>query len=443
MKRAMKNQPMQKRLTLVALFLVLTGIPAAPSALAVGEQFEGYQANAIGSAYTVFPVFPTLIPYDASVEATVGLTQATLSTGGSGFAKASTLWPGVFAGLGPLAKLLCADCPEIPAYPVVVESRDFEEPKQSEEPGLVMKADAKGGERAEAETVTAGQGTEGVFEVGSARTVSSALMETSKLTATSRAVISDITMAAGQIKIGSVETVSTASTDTKTAACSGAAEVNDVTIAGQRAIVDKDGVRSAEEDKPLIPGADPNTVIAATLQAAGVTMRVIDGVEKCDTPTDASRSSGGLLIQMPVPSPGTGIPPGSTLNIILGSTSATTAATAATSVPEAEFVPGDTGAVPPGTPILEEAVARVPGPVSGGGFTDPVDTGAGEAPPAGDGAGDESAGVFGAEAAGSESPYEFGGIPAPLVIGLLLGGVIGVQRICRFMERLFAIGAVR
>jgi hypothetical protein len=99
--------------------------------------------------------------------------------------------------------------------------------------------------------------------------------------------------------------------------------------------------------------------------------------------------------------------------------------------------------VPPGTPILEHAVPRVPGPVSGGGFTEPVDTGVGELPPPVDGAGDETAGVFAAEPAGSESPYEFGGVPAPLVMGLLLAGILGVRRICRFMERLFAIGAVR
>lgn len=431
----------RRRLALVALFLILSGVPAAPRALAVGEQFEGYQTNAIGSAYTVFPVLPTLIPYDASVEATVSLTQATLSTGGSGFGKASTFWPGVFAGIGPLMKLACPECPPLPDYPIVVESREFEDPKESNEGGVVMRTDASA-ERSVAEAIASDMGVKGVYAVGSARTISSSVLEASTLTATSRATISGITFAAGAISIDSVETLASAATDTKNATCAGEAKVSGLVIGGQKAIVDKDGVRAAKNEDPVIPGADPNTVIAATLKASGVTMRVVDGVEKCDSPTDVNRSSGGLLVQMPIPSPGAGIPPGSTMNVIFGSTFAAVAATAATGAEEPEFVPGDLGGAAPGTPILEEAVPRVPGPATGGGFTDPVDTSAGEAPPAATG-GDETAGVFAADDVGAESPYEFGGVPAPLVVGLLLAGVLGVRRICRFMERLFAIGAVR
>jgi len=428
----------RRRTGLVFIALLLTAVPGAPRALAVGEQFEGYQTNATGSAYTVFPSLPTLIPYDASVEATVALTQATLSTGGSGFGKASTFWPGVFAGIGPLAKLLCAECPPLPDYPIVVESREFEDPKQSEHPGLSMKTEASAG-KATAEAVAAELGTPGVFTIGSAKTVSTSALEGDTLKAVSTATISGVEFAASQIKIDSIQTVSEAATDMKTPTCAGSAKVSGLTIAGQKAVVDKDGVRAADDGEPLVPGVDPNQAILAALDASGVKMRVVDGTEKCDSAAEVSRSSGGLLIQLPIPSPGAGIPPGSTMNVLLGSTAASSAAAPASTFEEPEFVPGDTGAVPPGTPILEESVARVPGPTAGGGFAEPVDT-ASPTPPPTTPTGESVVPFDGEE---TSDAYEFDGVPGGLVAALMLAGVIGVRIICRFMERLFTMGAVR
>lgn len=401
-------------LRILGLAAVLAGIPAgmAPAG-AVGEELGGWNAAAAASAYTVFPAIPTLIPYDAPVEATVSLTQATLSTGGAGFGRASTVWPGVLAGLAPLMKLLAPDAPPLPDYPIVVESRDFEDPKRTEQAGMVMSSDVTP-ERAVVEAVAASHGAEGLFTIGGASSISTSTAGASSVTAESTARVTDIALAAGQVTIDEVATRSTATSDGVHGSCDGDARVSGLMIGGVPATVDDSGVHAADQNAEL--PVDPNGVIAGVLGATGVQLRVIGGIGECDGPI-ASRSTGGLLISMPLPAGGP-VPPGGTLNLIIGSS-----AVAVEAVPAPSFV----AVIPP---------ADLPPVVPVGAPTSPSSIGAPVALPsipAGEGT------LFSPIDDDRPAAYEFGGVPASMVVGALLLAFPATRRVRRYAERVIAL----
>src|SRR5436190_686246 len=189
---------------LAGLTAVLIAVPfGAPDAHAVGDDLGGWTASASASAVTVFPAIPTLIPYDAPVEATASLTVATLSTGGLGFGRASTLWPGVFAGIGPLMKQVNPDAPDIPPYPLVVERREYEDPGRTEQAGTVMSADVRP-DRAVVDAVTDAQSIDGVLTIGATRTNSTATLEAASVGTESTARVHDVVLAGGAITMESV-----------------------------------------------------------------------------------------------------------------------------------------------------------------------------------------------------------------------------------------------
>src|SRR5690606_7779614 len=119
---------------------VLASLPAAPSqAQDVADELVGYDAVATGTALTAFPTVPALLPVDAPVEATFSLATATLSSGGQGFGRASTFFPGTpIVGIRPLVEVASGQRLPIPDYPIVVESREFEPAKHNEQPGVTM-----------------------------------------------------------------------------------------------------------------------------------------------------------------------------------------------------------------------------------------------------------------------------------------------------------------
>ena len=74
-----------------------------------------------GTAFSAFPSVPALLPVDVPVEATVSLATATLSSGGQGFGRASTFFPGTLvAGLRPLLETGAGVEVPVPDYPIVV-----------------------------------------------------------------------------------------------------------------------------------------------------------------------------------------------------------------------------------------------------------------------------------------------------------------------------------
>ena len=79
---------------------------------------------------------PRCCPVDVPLEATLALATATLSSGGQGFGRASTFFPGTLTtGVRPLIETAAGTRLPLPDYPIVVEAREFDEAKHTEVPG--------------------------------------------------------------------------------------------------------------------------------------------------------------------------------------------------------------------------------------------------------------------------------------------------------------------
>ena len=95
----------RRALTVAGFVLVLAGIPSSSSAqdaAAAPPSFIGYQSVASGTALSAFPTLPALLPVPVPFEATLSLATATLSSGGQGFGRASSFFPGTLtAGRAP------------------------------------------------------------------------------------------------------------------------------------------------------------------------------------------------------------------------------------------------------------------------------------------------------------------------------------------------------
>jgi hypothetical protein len=121
------------------------------------------------------------------------------------------------------------------------------------------------------------------------------------------------------------------------------------------------------------------------------------------------------------------VPPGR-LDFIIGSASASAAASA----------PFDLSPVDPPTtlPTSGGAVARLPGPASGGAALPPARVPSSATPPRAA----PSPGPVAAPAASSgPAPYSFDGVPLPLAVGGFLLAVPGARRIRRYVERLMTL----
>ena len=175
-------------------------------------------------------------------EGTISLATATLSSGGQGFGRASTFYPGsLLVGLRPLLGIAAGVELPIPDYPLVVESREFEPAKHNDQPGITMSTDVDP-DRAIAVADTGGIGVPQVFGVHASRTVSSASVRNGTVSATSTSTVEGVDL--GAVKIDSIVSTSTVTTDATTAVCTGAVVVSGVTVNGQPATLDGDGAAS-------------------------------------------------------------------------------------------------------------------------------------------------------------------------------------------------------
>jgi hypothetical protein len=410
------NATLVRRLTIVGALLVVATLPASPSQ-AADDELGGYSVSASGFALSIAPTLPSVLPADVPVEGTLSLAAADLSSGGRGFGRASTVFPGTLTtGLRPLLLQAGVDVP-IPDYPLVIEQREFEDAKHSDVPGLTMATDVKPNKA----TVTAGTGgfsVPAIIDVGSVRTVSKSEIAGTTVTASSDTVIEGLDVLAGALHISSIESVATATSDASAGGCGGSLTVSGVTIGGQAAIVDEKGLHLAGQ--PLIPGIDLNPTIAGLLATTGIEIRVLPSIEDCDSP-DASRSTGGLLIAVPLPAAGP-LPPGGKVSIVLASTAASASATPPFTLDTS--VPPDTsgsGAVP------SFGSTPTDGFVPGSNATptgSPPPAAIGPATPAADGPAFETA---------------FGGVPVALAAGLLFLAVPLSRRIRRYLDRVMAL----
>jgi hypothetical protein len=406
-------------LAAVGAVLVLSSIPAGSSQAAPAAELVGYEAVASGKAFTAFPSVPALLPVDAPAEGTLSLATATLSTGGQGFGRASTFFPGTpIAGIRPLIEVASGQRLPIPDYPVVVESREFEDGKADDHPGVTMSSDVDP-DRAVVIADAGATEVAGALALRSSRTLSTSARDGSVLSATSTSIIEGLTLA-GVVAVETVTSTAAVTTDAVKAECSGSVALGGVTVAGQPATIDAEGIHLA--DQPAVPGLAAGTAAQDALAASGVTVRVLGGEDACEGP-GGTRTSGGLLISVPIPEAGS-IPPGGHLDVVLASTSATVGAS---TLPP--FAPPPFAA----PPVMGDVVTRVPGPAAGAAL-EPV------APPAASGPAAEG-GPASLPPADEVSRYAFAGVPAPLVLGVLLLASPVARRLRRYMARALALAA--
>lgn len=207
-----------------------------------GRVVIGYDAVAASDGIGGTFGDPDAQPYPVAA-GQIAHTEATMSTGPSGYALASTAWPGpLAANAGSLAVLLGAPPQAGHAnYAGRAEALSPSGPHESELPG--MRAHAEGGL---AEATAGAQDVEnepGAF-TGDVQTVSRSTFENGALQATSTCTASDMTFGGENgVKIGSVRTEAQAATDGTASTAGGRTVVSGMTVGGQAAEVDEEGVR--------------------------------------------------------------------------------------------------------------------------------------------------------------------------------------------------------
>jgi hypothetical protein len=397
---------------LLGLVLVLSTLPAASTEAQTATDFVGYSAAASGNALSAFPTVPALLPVEVPAEATLALATVTLSSGGQGFGRSSTFFPGtLIASLRPLlATAAGVDIP-IPDYPLVVESREFEGAKHGEQPGLTMISDVDP-DRAAATADLGALGLPAILGVRSMRTESTAVLEPGSITATSITRVEGIEI--GPLSIGAVVSTSSVSSDGTTSTCRADVAVTGVTVAGTRATIDDDGIH-VDDDTP-IPGLGLGRTVAELLEAAGLRAQVIGGDESC-AGSSGSVSAAGLLISLPLPAIAA-IPAGGGITLTLASTSATAGASILPA-----FDPGDV-TVPP---TLGTVVGPLPGPFG----TTPL-------PPLGVTPTTPNIPVT-PNLPIDTVAYAFDGVPVGLLLGLFLLAIPAATRVRRYMQRILAL----
>jgi hypothetical protein len=346
------------------------------------------------------------LPVETPIEGTLSLASTNLATGGRGFGRASTVWPGtLFVGIRPLIEIASGTRLPIPDYPLVVEQKEYEDAKHNEQPGITMATDVKPAHA----IATAENGAfliPGFVNVGSIRTVSESLLDAKTIASTVTSTVNGVVV--GVLHIDSIATTSTASSDGVTAMCGGSIVVTGATVAGTPVMIDDSGIHTQ----------DSNAVVDGLLGASGIQARTLGAVDGCSGPS-ANRTTGGVLVSVPLPAVPP-VPPGGRLNMVFGST----AAAAAASLAKTSITNGPTNP----TPTPANIAPHAPGPASGGVLSSnaplPSQTAAipiaGAATPTSDAIG-----------------YTFGGIPVAVILGLFLAAIPGSRRIRRYMERVF------
>jgi hypothetical protein len=410
-----------RSITVVGAVLVLSGIPAASSAQDAAPppaavDFVGYEAVATGTALSAFPTLPALLPVEVPFEATLSLATATLSSGGQGFGRASSFFPGTLtAGIRPLIETAAGVRLPLPDYPLVVETREFEEAKHADVPGLTMSSDVDP-DRAVAVADAGGLSLPAVVGVRSLHTESRSVLTTGRLTATSTTTLNGIDLL-GVVSIGSLVSVASVTTDGVHSTCSGGVTMSGVTVAGSPATLDDSGLHV--DQQAVVPGLGVGKLVASVLAGTGLTARALDGVDACTT-ANGSRTTAGVLFSIPLPAIGA-VPAGGGISVVLGSTSASAGAS---SISAEADVGGTTG-----SPLdVGDIVPLVPGSFPGGDLSLP----ASNAP--------ATTGKGGAVALPTDTTaFAYDGVPMSLLLGLALLALAGSSRLRRYMDRIIGL----
>ncbi len=331
------------------VLLMLSTVQSSPPADAQEvSAFGGYEVVATGAGFTAAPTVPAVLPVETPVEGTLALALASLSTGGLGYGLASSVYPGTpIVGLRPLLEAGAGVALPIPDYPVVVESREYDEAKTSRLPGITMSSDVDPG-RSTVSSDLGGFTFPGIVDVGSVRTTSESVAEQARVAATVTTEVTGIDLLDGSLHIDDIKTWASAETDGATATCDGGVTVSGATAGGRDVEIDESGLHAS--GATAIPLVGPDDTLESLLASTGVQIRTLGGNDACAGST-ADRTTSGVLVSVPLPAAGP-VPPGGRLDIVLGSVSARALVTAAFT---ADIAPHRHQVGPPPLPMSSSA----------------------------------------------------------------------------------------
>lgn len=287
------------------LALAVPFLPLSAQAQEGGGEAEGlggFTVTSSGAPFSMLfyePVFPIPVdPGEPHAEATLSYTSSRVETGPSTRAVASSTWPGPAFGDG--FATIC-DCDEEWFVKAEARTPGGEEEAEQELPGTGagMKASASGFEA----VARAGSGEspneEGVA-FGNMRSRSASVVEGGVTKATTMAVAKGVKLAAGVISIESVQTTLEATSDGKSASSKGQTKVNGLVIGGQGYTVDEKGMQPVADDKPqdpVLPVPKPKEIPGAdeVRKNLGIEVNLVEH-KVTKEGADVTRRAGGLRI---------------------------------------------------------------------------------------------------------------------------------------------------
>lgn len=307
------NRARARRLSSFVVVGVLTAAMASSSGPASGDTIRtdtslgGFSVKTNAAPFKVLIDDPaSAIPHEgpAIVEADPSYTAATLETGPTARALASSLWPGTLLGDGVGA----ATNGGVAGYPLKADAKYPDKPYtdtahgclQPDQPatcagdgGALMSAQALGLDvKALAKMVPAE--VPGVA-LGAMSSVSTATVKDGVAIGTSASHLSDVSLLDGMISIGSVSTTISVRSNGKKAVSDGQTVVSGLSIMGMGYVVDDKGARPT--GVPGGPSVPVPTGVADPAQQLGITISGLSQDHTQDVST-ATRDAKGLRITL-------------------------------------------------------------------------------------------------------------------------------------------------